>query len=48
MARTKNRETTEEEDSAYCLLDIFAVHMPAIYGEEKANTMNRLRTLSVY
>ena len=43
MAWTKNRETTEEEDSAYCLLGILGVHMPALYGEGKANALNRLR-----
>ncbi|KAL7914208.1 heterokaryon incompatibility domain-containing protein [Trichoderma velutinum] len=29
-----NRETTREEDLAYCLLGIFDVYMPLIYGEE--------------
>jgi len=43
MAWTENRETTEEEDGAYCLLGIFDVQMPASYGEGKANALNRLR-----
>jgi tetratricopeptide (TPR) repeat protein len=42
MEWTKNRETKEEEDAAYCLLGIFGVQMPAIYGEGKANALSRL------
>jgi hypothetical protein len=30
-----NRKTTREEDMAYCLLGIFDVHMPLLYGEGK-------------
>lgn len=30
-----NRETTRIEDIAYCLLGIFNVHMPLLYGEEE-------------
>jgi hypothetical protein len=37
-----NRETTEEEDIAYCLLGIFDVFMPLIYGEGEANALKRL------
>lgn len=33
MAWTKHRVTTRKEDKAYCLLGIFGVHMPLIYGE---------------
>jgi hypothetical protein len=33
MSWASDRETTREEDSAYCLLGIFNVHMPMIYGE---------------
>ncbi len=29
------RQTTREEDKAYCLLGIFDIHMPLIYGEGK-------------
>ena len=43
MAWAENRETTEEEDGAYCLLGIFGVFMSLIYGEGKANALNRLR-----
>jgi hypothetical protein len=43
MAWTKNRETTEEEDGAYCLLGILGVQMPVNYCEGKDNAINRLR-----
>jgi hypothetical protein len=33
MSWAANRETTRVEDGAYCLLGIFKVHMPLIYGE---------------
>jgi hypothetical protein len=39
----EKRETTEEEDKAYCLLGIFAVSLPLVYGERYANAMKRLR-----
>lgn len=34
MSWAANRETTRTEDAAYCLLGIFNVHMPLLYGEE--------------
>jgi hypothetical protein len=37
-----SRQTTEEEDKAYCLLGIFGVHMPLIYGEGEKSAMKRL------
>lgn len=37
------RETTIEEDQVYCVLGIFGVHIPLIYGEGAANAMRRLR-----
>jgi hypothetical protein len=37
------RQTTEEEDKAYCLLGIFGVFLPLIYGEGHASAMTRLR-----
>ncbi|KAK0723422.1 hypothetical protein B0T26DRAFT_801956 [Lasiosphaeria miniovina] len=37
------RETTQEEDWAYCLLGIFGIHMPLIYGEGKENAVRRLK-----
>jgi hypothetical protein len=39
----EKRETTEEEDIAYCLLGIFNVSLPLIYGEGRENAMRRLR-----
>jgi hypothetical protein len=33
MSWTKRRQTTREEDGAYCLLGIFGISMSAIYGE---------------
>lgn len=33
MSWAANRQTTRVEDEAYCLLGIFKVHMPLIYGE---------------
>ncbi|KAJ4286207.1 hypothetical protein N0V88_008070 [Collariella sp. IMI 366227] len=33
MSWAANRQTTRIEDAAYCLLGIFKVHMPLIYGE---------------
>jgi hypothetical protein len=38
----EKRETTEEEDKAYCLLGIFDVSMPLVYGERYAKAMKRL------
>ncbi|KAI1292977.1 heterokaryon incompatibility protein-domain-containing protein [Xylaria venustula] len=35
MSWAANRETTRIEDNAYCLLGIFDVNMPLIYGESK-------------
>lgn len=40
---TDNRQTTREEDSAYCLLGIFGIYMPLIYGERKENAIRRLK-----
>lgn len=37
------RQTTEAEDMAYCLLGIFDIYMPLIYGEGQASAMRRLR-----
>lgn len=39
---TKGRQTKEKEDKAYCLLGIFEVFMPLIYGEGD-NALRRLR-----
>jgi hypothetical protein len=42
-----NRQTTEEEDGAYCLFGIFGVHLPLIYGEGKENALERLRRAAI-
>jgi Heterokaryon incompatibility protein (HET) len=39
----KERQTTKEEDKAYCLLGIFGIFLPLIYGEGQSNAMRRLR-----
>jgi hypothetical protein len=38
----EHRETTEEEDKAYCLLGIFSVTMPLVYGEGHLKARRRL------
>jgi hypothetical protein len=43
MSWTARRETTVEEDQAYCLLGIFEVYLPLIYGEGKEHALGRLR-----
>ncbi|KAI1663601.1 HET domain containing protein [Pyrenophora tritici-repentis] len=40
---TKDRETTREEDSAYCLLGIFSICMTLRYTEGKDRAIKRLR-----
>ena len=42
-----NRQTTEEEDGAYCLFGIFGVHLPLIYGEGKDSALERLRSAAI-
>lgn len=39
----QSRQTTREEDGAYCLLGIFDCHLPLIYGEGKERALERLR-----
>ena len=43
MSWAENRETTRQEDAAYCLLGIFDIHMPLIYGEGRKKALIRLR-----
>jgi ankyrin repeat protein len=43
MSWTEKRKTKREEDAAYCLLGIFNIHMPLIYGEGQTNAFIRLR-----
>jgi hypothetical protein len=42
MNWAKHRRTKREEDAAYCLLGIFEVQMPLIYGEGKTKAFGRL------
>lgn len=42
MSWARHRETSREEDKAYCLLGIFEVFMPQIYGEGD-NAFDRLQ-----
>jgi hypothetical protein len=43
MSWIERRNTTIEEDEAYCLLGIFGVAMPLIYGEGKDHASGRLQ-----
>ncbi|KAE9363034.1 hypothetical protein N431DRAFT_423438 [Stipitochalara longipes BDJ] len=43
MAWAESRRTAREEDKAYCLLGIFDVCMPLIYGEGEKKALRRLR-----
>jgi hypothetical protein len=40
----EDRQTTRDEDRAYCLFGIFDVHLPLIYGEGRENARDRLRS----
>ncbi|PQE05703.1 hypothetical protein CJF31_00004436 [Rutstroemia sp. NJR-2017a BVV2] len=43
FAWAQARETTREEDSAYCLLGIFGVFVALIYGEGREHAIGRLK-----
>ncbi|KAH9908199.1 heterokaryon incompatibility protein-domain-containing protein [Xylariomycetidae sp. FL2044] len=43
MSWAESRTTKREEDMAYCLLGIFGLHMPLIYGEGRENALKRLK-----
>jgi hypothetical protein len=43
MSWAAKRITTIKEDKAYCLLGIFGVFMPLIYGEGEEHAFTRLR-----
>jgi hypothetical protein len=43
MSWAENRNTTKEEDQAYCLMGIFNVYLPVLYGEGKSHALERLR-----
>lgn len=42
LSWAKYRDTKREEDAAYCLLGVFDVHLPPIYGERRKNAFQRL------
>ena len=42
LSWTENRQTTKEEDKAYCLLGLFEVYMVPIYGEGSEHAFKRL------
>jgi hypothetical protein len=42
MVWAKERNTTREEDMAYCLLGVFDIQMPLIYGEGREKAIKRL------
>jgi hypothetical protein len=44
LSWTACRYTSREEDIVYCLLGIFGVHLPLIYGEGRENACRRLRS----
>jgi hypothetical protein len=48
MSWANDRKTKIEEDQAYCLLGIFEVHMPLIYGEGRENAFRRLREVAKF
>ncbi|KAH6892648.1 heterokaryon incompatibility protein-domain-containing protein [Thelonectria olida] len=37
----ETRQTTREEDWAYCLVGIFGVSMPLLYGEDRSNALSK-------
>ncbi|KAK7462386.1 hypothetical protein VKT23_007985 [Stygiomarasmius scandens] len=43
MSWASQRQTTREEDQAYCLMGILDVHMPVLYGEGRTNAFRRLQ-----
>ncbi|KAK7422634.1 hypothetical protein QQZ08_009440 [Neonectria magnoliae] len=43
MTWAARRETTRSEDIAYCLLGLFDIHMPLLYGEGQKNASKRLQ-----
>jgi hypothetical protein len=43
MFWASKRTTTRDEDKAYCLMGLFNVHMPLIYGEGETKALKRLR-----
>jgi hypothetical protein len=48
MSWASNRQTTIEEDLAYCLLGLFGAHISLIYGEGRKNSFRRLREVAKF
>ncbi|KAF5336669.1 hypothetical protein D9758_015669 [Tetrapyrgos nigripes] len=43
MSWASKRKTSKPEDMAYCLMGLFGVHMPVLYGEGEHNAFVRLQ-----
>ena len=43
MSWASQRQTTKPEDIAYCLMGIFDIHMPLLYGERESGAFKRLQ-----
>ncbi|KAF3047357.1 hypothetical protein E8E11_007658 [Didymella keratinophila] len=43
MSWVSRRETTKPEDRAYCLMGLFGIHMPPLYGEREPAAFKRLQ-----
>ncbi|KAF6800314.1 het domain protein [Colletotrichum musicola] len=43
MSWASTRQTTRDEDLAYCLMGLFGVHMPVLYGEGLTHAFQRLQ-----
>jgi len=43
MSWAARRQTTRQEDLAYCLMGLFDIHMPLLYGEGRRNAFVRLQ-----
>lgn len=43
MSWAAHRQTTRPEDTAYCLLEIFNINMPLLYGEGELGAFGRLQ-----
>ncbi|KAL7900143.1 heterokaryon incompatibility domain-containing protein [Trichoderma sp. SZMC 28014] len=43
MSWAANRQTTRPEDMAYCLLGLFDINMPLLYGEGRVKAFKRLQ-----
>ena len=48
MAWLAGRQTCRPEDRAYCLLGVFNIHIPVLYGEGEKNSLRRLQEALSY